>query len=65
MALANASQDGELLIIEATAVDNTVDVDFTNDAGGSVTWTASAVGQKLILLSSANGRWTIIAGSAS
>jgi hypothetical protein len=64
MTLADADEFGQLMIFEATDVSNTVDLDF-NIPSGAVTWTASNVGDTLILLSSASGKWTILAGTAS
>lgn len=64
MTLANADGFGVLMIFEATDVSNTVDLDF-NAASGAVTWTASNVGDMLILLSNSAGKWAIVAGTAS
>lgn len=65
MTLAAAEKDGTLLVFEALSVAQTVSVAFTNDAGSAVTWTPASAGVKLILLSSENGQWTLIAGAAS
>lgn len=64
MTLADADGFGKLIIVEAMDVSNTVDLDF-NIPSGAVTWTASNVGDTLILLSQASGKYTIIAGTAS
>ena len=64
MTLADASEFGQLIIVEATSVAQTVDLDF-NIPSGAVTWTASNAGDTLILLSQASGKWTILAGTAS
>lgn len=65
MTLAAAEKPGLVIVAEALDVSETVDLDFTNDAGSAVTWTPGSAGVKLVLLSSENGQWTVIAGSAS
>ena len=64
MTLADADGFGKIIIVEAMNVSNTVSLAF-NIPSGAVTWTASAVGDTLILLSQASGKYTILAGSAS